>query len=420
MAIQKITVFECDTCRRQIELELDDKRPYPSRCNITNKCPGLLTAKTTKRARSELFPPIVFGLEDYIQRGTAQDLTREAQPTALISLMAGISSMSLAALKVSTDGLNLINDVIINDVVTVDQSLFDNLTDTTSQSGELDYAESSRVTITLELFELDDSSIEFTEYYFVQNGITQQISGSDDSDARLLLRFSVDDTIRVIVNGIELVRDTDFTAEILNTGIHAITFTPLLTSSLNIIRTLVYTNPADITDPTSERIKTIQFSGRDLAAESRSNDCWGDALEVEINNEKRLVLTCESISSLTLNSRYQLRGAFAISPVNGNIQYELSPEKLFFLFGDNPYSFIDKSSDVVLNLKEAIDQRIQFQYIQDSLGNATLQTEITNLTDLAKRIITSKKASSTIINDADDETYHQNTNISSKYIIGHV
>lgn len=415
----KITVFECDTCKRQIELELADDRPYPARCNITYKCPGLLQAKRQRNVRTELFPPIVYGLQDYIQRGSEIQFATDVDEDKNISLLSGINYLSIAALTVS--GNFFVEDVFAADGVTIvpNQPIFNNPINIDDGS-TYGYANSEIIKVVLELYELGVENTAFTEFYYAESGNTQQVSGIDDSPDRLLLRFSLDDQIRVNVNGNKLVRDVDFVATISSVGEQLISFTPILTDGLNIINVLVYKEPIDIANSNSPNIRELEFIGLAEGNVARQSCAWGDVLEAQVNGTNRLVMYCLDQSALQQDNRYQVRAAYVTSPVDQNKKYYLSLSKVYLLFGDYPYAFVDKSKDIVFNLNTAAVNSYQLEYIVDELNNITLFTPQSNLTNLTISVKTIRKGDTSLFDDADTQTNHENTNITSRYIIGYV
>jgi hypothetical protein len=417
--MRKITVFGCDTCKREIELEIANDRPYPVRCNITNKCPGLLSAVEQRSSRTELFPPIVYGLQDYIPRGTKISTPTAADPNPNVPLMTGLNSMSIAALELN--GAFFSETVFDLNGNKVTKDLFDNQLNIDDPKGSrFDYASSESIRVSLELYELGVDNTTFTEFYYVRGTSTQEVSGIDESPDRLLLRFNLDDNIRVTVNGSELTRNVDFNAVIRPTGERAVVFTPLLSDESNIIRVLVYKEPVDITDPNSPNIRVLDFVGIADGNVKRQEYSWGDSLVVEVDGRAKQVLTCNDLSGLELNNRYQVRGAYVISPVLGNKKYYLVLDKLYLLIADFPYAFVDKSRDLLFSLKTASENAYQLEYVPDVLNNAALQTTQSDLTNLAVPVKITKKSDTTLLHDANDQKNFQNTNISSKHIIGYV
>ena len=450
--LNKITVFQCDSCKRQIELELDERRPYPSRCAITYKCPGLYKKVGEKNSRSTLFPPIIYGLQDYIQRGTVITNAPIVAPDPLTSLLAGNAQLVLAATSKAT-------------VLNVDGG-YDNWADEVNSSGDPKVflyandvgnpAVSGQPThpyqdhqLLLELYELPIQSTDFTEYYYLRKDNLTQISGQDDSLQRAVLRFvggdnrgdSNKDNITVFVNGVEVPRigSADaiatgkyFLSVISDSGERAIKFVPALTESSNAIKIYVYQKPAILTDP--DKIKTLVFRGLSDNDSKRTTNSWGDTNHLNINYQispsgsvDRFLYTntgfetTDASGSLNSNNRYLVKSVKAIK-ANGTV-VTLNPTDIHLLIGQAPYAYVDKVTDLTLNLAEAIDQTnsIILQYYPDEFGNINLYTEKSNLADLVEQITILEYADTSIIPNAGASEVNQaDTLISSRFIVGYV
>lgn len=457
--IKKITVFKCDTCKRSIELELDERRPYPNRCAITNKCPGIYKKIDEKNSRSSLIPPVVYGLEDYIPRGSSITEAPVAETDPLISLLSGSRQLVLAATSKSAienlqntfDSWAVENDYggVGGAYVTADRVfLYGNDIYGLNGSAQPTHPYQDHVLL-LELYELAVNSTSFAEYYFLRKDGLTQISGQDDSLQRAVLRFdggdnrndNNKDNITVTVNGIEVPRVGSaeaistgkyFMSIVSDSGERAIKFVPSLTESSNAIKIYVYQKPELFSDP--EKIKTLVFRGLLDNDAKRKTNTWGDVAEIQINYQvsptgpiDRFLFTCDNLETtstsgeLESNNRYLVKSVKAIKS-NGTVVV-LDPTDVHLLIGQAPYSYVDKVTDLTLNLKEAIDQNnsIVLQYYLDEFGNDNIYTEYSNLADLVQNInILQTVDTSVIPNDGANKVNQSDTLISSKHIVGYV
>lgn len=452
--LNKITVFQCDTCKRQIELELDDNRPYPSRCAITYKCPGLYNKVGEKNSRSTLFPPIVYGLQDYIPRGSTITVIPDDPANPLVSILAGTNQLVLAASSKETiqsaDAIPTYDNWAVENVNSAVTPLFLYAPDVANPTNTSPPKHPGLDNVLLlELYQLDIQSTAFTEYYFLRPGPISQISGSDDSTTHSVLRFNggdnLNDTnldnITVFVNGVEVPRINSaeatetgkyFMSVISGSGEHSIKFVPTLVSTSNVIKIYVYKKPALLTDPT--KIITLVFRGQPDNAVSRSSNSWGDTTRVTIDYQlsssgviDRFLYTCNNFEtlpaspSLILNNRYLVKDVKAIRSTGAIVQ--LDPDDIHLLFGQSPYSFVDKVADLTLNMKEAInaDSSTILQFNEDEFGNINIYTELNNLSNMVDDVKGVEFVDTSIlVNSGASIVNQEDTIISSKYIIGYV
>lgn len=457
--LKKITVFKCDSCKRSIELELDERRPYPLRCAITYKCPGIYKKIAEKNSRSSLIPPVVFGLQDYIPRGSVISEQPVSATDPLISVLAGDKQLVLAATSekaieniqgafdnwATESNYGGINGSYVQDdpLFLYANDIYNPNIDTQPSNPYHDHV------LLLELYELANNSTSYSEYYYVRkNGLTQ-ISGQDDSLERAVLRFeggdnrndNVKDNITVTINGIELPRIGSaealaqgkyFMSIITESGERAIKFVPALTESSNAIKIYVYQRAEILSDP--EKIKTLVFKGLLDNDMRRSTNAWGNISQIEINYQQspnglvdRFLFTCtnletiEASGELETNNRYIVKSVKAIKS-NGTVVL-LDPTDIHLLIGQSPYSYVDKVTDLTLNIKEAIEQNnsIILEYYLDEFGNDNLYTLQSNLSDLVQNINIIRYVDTTgIPNPGTTEVNQSDTLISSKYIVGYV
>lgn len=457
--IKKIIVFKCDTCDRSIELELDERRPYPHRCAITNKCPGIYKKIGEKNSRSSLIPPVVFGLQDYVPRGTSISQTPAETSDPLTSILSGERQLVLAAtskatiqnLEGSYDNWATESDYggvggayVTNDPV----FLYGNDVNNPAITNQPTHPYHDHVLL-LELYELAVDSTSFSEYYYLRKDGITQISGQDDSLQRAVLRFNggdnrndtIKDNITVTVNGVEVPRVGSaealatgkyFLSIISDSGERAIKFVPSLTETDNAIKIYVYKKPAILSDP--DKIKTLVFRGLHDNDVRRKTNAWGNVSQIQINYQlspsgvvDRFLYTCtnlettETSGELTTNNRYIVKSVKIIK-FNGTV-VEADPSDIHLLIGQSPFSYVDKVTDLTLNLKEAIDQNnsIILQYYQDEFGKDNLYTELSNLSDLVQHIDILQYADDSVIpNEGSKQVNQSDTLISSKYIVGYV
>jgi hypothetical protein len=449
--LRKITVFQCDTCNRQIELELDERRPYPLRCSITYKCPGIYKKITEKNSRSTLFPPIVYGLQDYIQRGSEITLVPVVESDPLVSVLAGKHQLVLGAMKKETiesspgqydnwatePFWDVTSNQYINDLPYRQMFLYGSDITNPNVTGQQTHPFQDHK-ILLELYELPLNSTEFKEYYFLKDSNTTQISGQDDSLFKSVLRFNETDNIVVTINGISLPRYNQYLSQsqyfipiISNSGERAIKFVPTLTDSSNAIKIYVYQKIETFKDPS--KVRTLIFKGMSDNDQNRSTNSWGDVTHIDINNPSsdtgkidRFLFTCtefevtETSEPLTINNRYLIKSIKAIK-YTGQVVI-LNPKDIHLLLGQSPYSYSDKTLDLTLNMNDAINSPngIILQYIQDEHGNDNLYVEKSSLCNLVEAINILETVNSEIIpNSGFTEVNEIDSLISSKYIIGY-
>jgi hypothetical protein len=441
--INKITVFECDTCKRQIELEVKDSRPYPTRCAITYKCPGLYKKMGTKNSRSTLFPPIVYGVQDYIQRGTVITKVAPEEPNPLIPLLSGNRQLVLAATSKLIEFNGAVNDAWATEKTLrsdVDPKIFlyDPDTDNALLLDHPKHPMQDHI-IWLELYELDVETTAFSEFYFLEKENASQVYGPDDSTNHEILRFSSADNIVITVNGVEIPRyngspqDRYFKirADDNNIPENAIKFIPSFSESSNAVKIYVYKTP---TFTNQSKIKTLVFKGLPDNDINRSISSWGDMSRVEINFQEspagvvdRFLFTCVNFEvlpdtqPLSLNYRYIVKAIKAVRD-NGSV-VDLDPQDIHLLFGQPPFSFTDKVKDLTLSIDAAMNlsNGIILQYFQDESGNDALYVYKNDLAHLIDDINILEKVDDILLNNvAATQVNQADTLISSKYIIGYV
>jgi hypothetical protein len=427
--LNSVTVFECNTCKRRVEIVLDPKRPNPVRCSITYKCPGKYTKVKTKNSKSFLFTPIITGVQDYIPRGTPIPEIIPEPINPLISLLAGSDQLVLAATYKKNN--YIVDNVREQDGISnpdgteiIEKNIFP-----LPESGHPDRLNFN--TLTLELYELDTNVTEFTEFYFIRKINTRQIAGIDDSDNNLMMRFQAGvDTIKVFVNGVEWPQydDTVYQDKYFTAGSSAvenyITFQPALSGTSNTIKILVQ-KPLLIKEDSS-KIKRLVFSGLDGIETARTTNSWGDTTAVSVSDVNsseldlhRFLYTSSGLreSGLNFNYRYIIRRVAS----SGAAAKYLDLKDVHLLFAKDPYSYVDKVSDLSLNLQTAIDNSAILQFYEDPYGNANLfvdKDHITNLVEETKILETVDVSIQP--NSGSNKVTHTDTVISSKYIIGYV
>lgn len=328
MQYKQFAVYQCSSCARQIEVQQDPTSPGPTRCNITYKCPGLLSLVNTKSVRTELFPPIVFGLQDYIQRGTTLATPTPAVTVAQADLMnSSAGSLVMSAVNVDTSANT--NHFWVTEI----------------QGGQI-YTETTVLNplqlpvtteITLNLYELTADILQYSQYVYNRGSNVQFVQGADDSAQSQNLFFTTGDEVRVFLNGVEM------SSSQFNTGVaNQITFTPMLTGTSNIIEVYVYQDITTlISDATLIPLTFRQLNvgtAEDLAF--RDENGWGDTGAISIQGGVKYLLYCTDLSNLDLSASYGISTATTTSETGVPITLDLS--KLNLLISYPPYGFADK------------------------------------------------------------------------------
>lgn len=341
MQFKRFAVYQCSSCTRQIEIQQDPTSPGPTRCNITYKCPGTLSLVTTRSVRTELFPPVVFGLQDYIQRGTTLATVTPAAVVIDANLMnsGGNGSLSIAAIRKDVSGRT-------NHFYTMNTAGARVYTETTV----FNPAQLPVITqFTLNLYQLTSGILSYNRYLYNRGSNTQFVQGADDSAQSVNLRFTSANKVRVFINGIELA-STAFDVSVPN----QVTFTPLLTGTSNVIEIFVY---QDITTAISNAsLIPLTFSqlntGNTTSLALRDVNAWGDSGSVTIEGVERFILYCTNIGALGASGSYGIASAYTTSETG--VVAQIDPRELVLLIGYAPYGFSDKDLNHYVRVNDLI------------------------------------------------------------------
>ena len=404
--LSKFAIYQCDTCDRETEIQLDGNRPDPVRCNITLKCRGKLQKTGERSAKKFLFTPIVEGLEDYIPRGTVA--TRSVTPTTIrpISIFTGGGDgmIAAAAIRRRVVGSNASFYVI-------------------TASGDEYHLESQAdsvlipqtVTLTMQVFEITPELLQATKFTYNFKNTAQLIQGPDDSIEGRNLRFDGANRIRVYANGVEL------TASQFDRSVHdQITLTPAVTGQNNIIEVLVSKDIDFLI--TATQLIPIYFKALiptvldDLAL--RELNCWGNFQTASIDGVERVLMYSANFGLLDPDKSY---GVSRID-VQASAMAEavsLAPTEFKILLGREPFAVQDKELYAYLAGETLIVEDSILSYNR-STGTGVLELSIDEsaLTQIYNPILGSNKVTEAINTASITETAQGITPVRRKYILG--
>lgn len=410
MSGSKYIVYKCDVCDRQTEIQLDGKRPDPSRCNITLNCRGKLQRLGERSVREFLFTPIVPGLPDYIQRGTpiipAPQLTVPNPITVFTASGSGIIALSAVRRSVSGPNANFYvkDDTNANFILETISSTYD---------------EPLSSTVKMVLFEISPELLTSTKYTYTINGPVQIVSGPDNSPEGKNLRFTTTNQLSVYVNGVVL--DPIYYDRSVD---NQITFTPTIYDTNNVVEIFVYkdisaaiNNSKQVTLTFRPLVSTIPG---DLAL--RNLDCWGNFAATIINNVERFTLFCTDLTQLSTDKSYGV-AYFEATNANGTQTRQLNPDEVFILLGREPFSFRDKEYYAYLTGTSLVTNQSVMTYKESAASGSlfltvdeTAITQVFNQIKLSRRIADASNVSSTVAGTALEGT----EKLTPKYIIGPV
>ena len=301
-------IFQCDTCKRQMELQIDGSRIDPIRCIITYKCRGKLSRVGQSAVKTFLVTPPVPGLEDYIPRGTVISAPPVIAPVPNISLNTGggAGMLSIGILKRIPSSPSVGShqfSVLAADGITPI------IVDTEIDAIELP----QNVSILLNIFPISPSVLESTTYTYLESGEVQVISGPDNSPSPIVLRFTAQNNISVYSNGVEL----DPSEYIISVPNQSITLTPAIYESNNVINVVVYNNLT--ANAATSSVINLEFNVLDPAINLPppgvsdvaflSTCSWGNCASVKIGGVERYLMHCTDLSALSSNVSYGIVGA---------------------------------------------------------------------------------------------------------------
>jgi len=449
--LNKYIIFQCDTCKRQTELQISGQRVDPIRCIITYKCRGKLSRIGESSGKKFLFTPPVSGLQDYIQRGTVINpaLVLPTDPSVSLNTSGGAGMLSMAILKRTADTPSIGSHQFSILDPTGSQIIVDTQVDAVALP--------QNVKILLNIFPISPSVLQSTLYTYLKTGEVNVISGADNSPDANTLRFDATNNISVYSNGIEL----SPSAYIVSIPDQSITFTPTIYEQNNVIEIIVYNDLAANVSQSS--IIALEFDTLNPSVNGVSfpfisdvaflNECaWGDYYAANIPGVGiRYLMHCTNLSTLLKDISYgidsitvitgspiaatsmvdgttytistlgttpwELYGApigFTIgtvfvaintSPgVSGNGQVTTTaplPVKLSeanLLLAKDPYDFKDKELNAFLSGSEFTSTSFSFTFSQDQLtGIYKFTTLQSTLTQLLQPLIPSEKIPATLL-----------------------
>lgn len=401
----RFTVYRCDVCSRQIELESEPARPDPQRCTITYKCTGHLIVIGGRNSRSELFPPVVFGLTDYIQRGTVIAQRAALQPTPQVNLLTADNQLTLAGVFKRFDGVDYFFSVVDKDGNVVDLEL------TTA----LDRIPSSATQLALQLFEVTPQFLNYSQFTYGRGANTQVVQGPDDSPSRLVLRFTSTDNVQVFVNGVQL-ESSQFDRTVDN----VITFTPLLTDSSNVIQVFIYQDIDTLISSSTFYPVSFRALAEQVTADvgQRSVNAWGDVYSATLAGYERLLMFSQGFNSLAPGLRYGLAQVTAVGPLQPT-PFEVRATDLNLLLATDPFAFEDKNLRALANLDSLATGDAQLQLTQDvASGKYSLACDETLLTSTFEPISVAPADAPTLTNANRSETSQVATQVTNPFILG--
>ena len=402
-------VYRCDVCDRELEVELDSKRPDPIRCNITFGCRGKLSRIGVRSAKRFLSTPPVPGLRDFIPRGTQTVATSPAVTLNPITIFTasgdGIITMSL--LRVSTSGgTTAFSTYDVNNVAVQIENI--------SSSYQLSLTSK----IQMVLFEISPELLISNKYIYVISGPVQIVSGQDDSPEGHNLRFTSANQLSVFVNGIKL--DASAYDRSVN---DQITFTPEIYDTNNVVEVFVY---KDLTSAisTSSHV-TLEFKSlvpsiaADLAL--RNLNCWGDYGSTVIDGVERVNLFCTDLSGLNQDKSYGVAWVLATSAIDASI-HTVRPDEIFILLGREPFAFSDKELHAYLTGDTLITGQAVMSYKQSqATGLLQLSVNDSMITQVYDPIKTARRISQTTLTSATTvpgTALEGTEQLKPKYIVG--
>lgn len=371
--LQKFIVFKCDTCARETEITLDGRRPDPLRCNITAKCRGKLERQGERTAKRFLFTPTVVGLEDFVPRGTV------ATPATSIAVEKRIPIFTAG-------GEGMIAAAVIRKKVISGQAIYyvfdENGAEFVLETLSLSQTLPVDCKVTLKLFELTPSLLNFKKYTYTFASNAQLIQGQDNTPEGHNLRFNTSNRVRVFANGIEL-SASEFDRTIDN----QITLTPAITATNTVIEVIVYNDIDEVID--EDELIDLEFESltptipAELAL--RALNCWGNYGAATINNTIRYTLFC---SDLTVDPEKTYGVARIVATASNGDEAIVRPNEFFILLGREPFAVQDKELFAyVTGTSLVVDDAILIYKQSSASGALELAVEETNITQVFDSIV---------------------------------
>jgi hypothetical protein len=370
----KVYKYRCNKCERTVELVSDNRRPDPSRCVITEQCRGTLDPLGSRRGdRARLTTPVA-ELVDRIPRGTTVSITEAAADPTLVTLSTfnNMNGLTIAGPRRTVVGAEAIYS----------------LQDSAGVSFELERRPATAIYeglshINMMVYELTAAVLSSQKYTYTFRSIAQLIEGIDSSKEQRLLRFGSLDTLKVLVNGIEL-----SPAAYDRTQGDSIRLTPSITAAEIIIDVYVFKNRAQLITEVS-LIKLVFKALTDTIAidrDLRSGCAWGDIARLTTpDSNERALLFCTDLKGLEQRKTYSVARFEAVN-TGGGVRV-ISPSEIWMLLSDAPHSFIDKRLDEVINGISLVQQEFNFTHdLSEATGDLVPVTNASALTLLSTRL----------------------------------
>jgi hypothetical protein len=391
---KKYILTECDTCKKNASVINNKTAIVPLRCNLTKNCNGLLT----KKYKSPVSKSSFFSNEtnQYVPRGTLVEEAPIINTPVSINLISGTNSIALAGIKTKA----ILSD---NFYYAINELGADVLLETKTTLNT-----PTSIIFSLNLYELEEKTVPYRTYIFYKDSGTSIIEGADNSADRKVLRFTESDSIKVIVNGVELL-STEYEV----TATNSIRLTPMLLDSKNIVQVLVYSSSLSEINP--DKVISLKFTGQSIEENLNvlSISAWGDTQSINLPNEV-FVLFCSDLSGLKIGKTYLVLGATVSGVLSSVVAPDLS--KISILLGKPPYSFADKVLNSHVKLSSIVSKNLTFSVTSNnSLELKTLESTKTDLSydlEIAKKLIL-------IANTNADKTADQYT-VSNQYCLGYM
>jgi len=461
--LTKFIIYQCDTCKRQTETLLDNKRPDAIRCNITYKCRGKLSRIGESSVKKFLFTPPVSGLQDYVPRGTVIPVINAgiSDPDASLNVGSGLGMLTAACLTRNQIGIENHNFSIL------DSNNLPFYFSTESDATHLGLG----IKVYLNLFQITPSLIQSKTYNYLVSGAIQIIRGPDNSPNSSSLMFNESNSIAVFSNGIKL----DPSQYDRTTTKNQITLTPALYESNNVISVVVY-NDLTASIGTINNLTSLKFEVLDpIAARDAaflSSSVWGDHEAVTIpNTGTRYLLSCTDLSKLTKDADYgiasiqcvanytkeagllEIGKTYMIASI-GSTSFvscgsvlnivgqifvatqtgqnsstdpsnkgtaapviDILPSELMILLGKEPYGFQDKELNAYLS---CASQNLMLSYRQDqTTGNYRVIVAESKLTQLLRPLTpVVNSTSSLFVTPSATGAVAPPANVTRKYVLG--
>jgi len=416
--LNKYTIFQCDTCKRQTEIRLDGLRPDPLRCNITNKCRGKLARVGESLNKKFLFTPPVTGLQDFIPRGTVLPTITALTSDPLVALSTGMGMLTMAVLtkraitatthvftaQVMTQNAVRAGNFIIGvtyTIASVGSTIFTAIGAPNNNVGTIFTATGAgtgtgtastytlivdsepntfplaqNVKLFMNIFPISPSVLQSTTYTYVVSGAVTVIGGPDNSPSASTLRFSASNKISVYVNGVQ----ADPSTYLISVSAQNITFTPSIYESNNVINVIVYNDLTanvtatsliplefDVLDPTATTAQAGLTSPNALL----SGNAWGNYSAVSFpDGTTNYLLHCTDLSAVVKDSSYGVKNVQVLIGANtvdaGN--FVVGTEYQILSVGTTDFTLIGASANAI---------GVTFTATGPGIGTGTAQIVVT-------------------------------------------